>query len=190
MWRRGAGQIALDRCRCQGAAQMRTHPLRQISFAAAHRQAVRPAICLQLGFEPVPRGKFTSAERGVEGGTRVRLGQWFHGVACIHACALCISNKARSRSNSACNSASVGISAWYLLANSWALSASCEYLATAALRSEHKIKPSVGLSLSWRCCFFVDGERGFVFHNHAAYVPIGLHHGGVDGLSHLGAGGQ
>lgn len=169
---------------------MRTHPLRQISFAAAHRQAVRPAICLQLGFEPVPRGKFTSAERGVEGGTRVRLGQWFHGVACIHACALCISNKARSRSNSACNSASVGISAWYLLANSWALSASCEYLATAALRSEHKIKPSVGLSLSWRCCFFVDGERGFVFHNHAAYVPIGLHHGGVDGLSHLGVGGQ
>jgi hypothetical protein len=74
-----------------------------------------------------------------------------------------ISNKALSRSNSACNSASVGMTAWYLLANSWALSASSEYLATAAL---------------------------LVFHNHAANVPIDLHHGGVDSLAHLDAGSQ
>ena len=54
-----------------------------------------------------------------------------------------ISNKALSLSNSACNSASVGMTAWYLLANSWALPASSEYLATAALRSEQRISPSV-----------------------------------------------
>ena len=62
------------------------------------------------------------------------------------------SSQARSRSSSIRNSSSLGRIRLYWLANSCGLLASCEYFATAALRSEQRIRPIVGLSPSPRIC--------------------------------------